>query len=99
MVFIDSIQIDMMSLLFLLVALIISIVIEIVWLYYYGKNWYHSVHIDSESLLSFRRYSIIFGYISVIFKILTLIVIGISMFIFRKKNPKNYKTPKYESKK
>jgi hypothetical protein len=98
MVFIESIQIDLMSLLFVLVGLIVSLTIEIVWLYYYGKNWIHSVHIDSESLIGFRRYSIYFGIVACVFKFLAIIVVCVCLFIYRKKNPKNYTTPKYEMK-
>lgn len=91
-----KIQIDFNSIILCICGLVISLTIEIVWLYYYRKNWWHSVYIDAGVLLKFRRYTFYIGIIAAIVKLILIVVLGISLFIIKKKENKPYKTPVYE---
>lgn len=89
-----KIEITFNSILLCIVGLVVSVTIEIVWLCYYPKNWWHSVHIDDKSLLNFRRYTFYIGIIAAIVKFILIIVLMVSLFIFKKSENNPYKQPK-----
>lgn len=91
-----KIEITMNSLILSICGLVVSLTIEIVWLYYYTKNWWHSIYIDDKSLLTFRRYTYYIGIIAAIVKFILLIILIVSLFIIKKADNNPYKRPKLE---
>jgi hypothetical protein len=70
--------------------------VEIVWLYYYKKNWWHSIYIDEGKLLNFRRYTFYIGIAAAIVKFILIIILGVSLFILKQKEKSNYKQPRLQ---
>lgn len=89
-----KIEITFNSLLLCIFGLVVSLTIEIVWLCYFSKNWWHSVYIDDKSLLNFRRYTHYIGIIAAILKFILIIILSVSLFIFKKAQNNPYKQPK-----
>jgi len=87
------IQITFTSIILSICGLVLSLTIEIVWLYYYRKNWWHSIYIDEGKLLTFRRYTFYIGIIAAIVKLVMIVVLGVSLFIWKKKQESNYRKP------
>lgn len=89
MYFLDFVDFTVMSIIFTLLFLAISITVEAFWFEIYTKNWWNSVYIDDGSLVKFRKYQKWVSIVSLCLKAILFIILFVSIFLIKKKK-KNY---------
>jgi hypothetical protein len=96
MYFFDFIDFSIMSIIFTLVFLVVSITVESLWYKFYISNWWNSVYIDDGSLVKFRKYQKWISIVSLCVKGILFIILFIAIFLV-KRNKKNYENKYKES--
>lgn len=59
-------------------GIVLAIIIDIVWLVLYTKEWWNTTYQDSYSLLYVRRTMVVLSYIIMVVRVIVLVVIGVS---------------------